>query len=355
MSTLSNLIRPDLQKFNAYSASKDEAAKGSILLNANELPYATNCAEGFPLNRYPEKQPRELIKHLADLYNVDATQILLGRGSDELIDLLVRLFCQANQDAILICPPTFGMYAVSAQLQGANVIEVPLQKEQHFQLNLAAIKKSWQDNVKIIFLCSPNNPTGNVIDTTAVLQLCQTYLDKSVIVVDEAYVEFAKTKSFSQYLNQFPNLVILRTFSKAYGLAGIRCGAMLAQQELVWWMKKIIAPYPLTIHTSKLVLKMLQPAMLEIIQQRIVTLNTEKNNLMQQLVQLSCVKNIWPSDANFLLVEMTHAKEIFACCNANGIILRDMSSKPGLENCLRISIGLPDENKKLLKLLQQAT
>lgn len=348
---MNNLIRPDLREFNAYSSARDEAKQGKIWLNANESPYNFELQEHVLLNRYPEKQPLQLIKLFSELYHVKENQIVLSRGSDEVIDLLIRLFCSAGKDAILTCPPTFGMYAVCAKLQNANVIEVPLSQSSGYQLDLNSIISSWTPAVKIIFLCSPNNPTGNLLQQDDILHLCKTFANKSIVVVDEAYIEYADTTSLSAYINEYKNLVILRTLSKAYGLAGLRCGFLLAAEELVRWILKIIAPYPLPSIIIKMISDTLSSARLKQVEQQIQCVRSERTRLEEALKKMSFVKKIWPSKANFVLVEMQDAETIMHQCSENGIILRSMCNKPGLENCLRISIGLPEENTQLINLL----
>lgn len=352
MNKLINLIRPDLLTFMPYSSARDEAIHGRICLNANESPYPFICDDDILINRYPEKQPKKLIKQLLSIYQIAENNIVLSRGSDEVIDLLTRLFCRAGEDAIMVCPPTFGMYEVCAHLQGAKVVEVSLIKENNFQLNLPAILSCWLPSVKIIFLCSPNNPTGNLLNSEDIFYLCNYFDNRSIIVVDEAYIEFSDTQSLAQYINKYENLVILRTFSKAYGLAGARCGLLLAQDNLVQWVKKIMAPYPLSALTAQTVLKNISSSRLKQIQQQIFTIKSERTRLFNELQKISFVKNIWPSEGNFLLVKVNDAQKIVTECAKIGIILRSMHNKFGLENCLRISIGLQEENDQLLNALK---
>lgn len=350
MTSVLNLIRPNLRGFNSYSSARDEAKKGQIWLNANESPYSLNSTDGFSLNRYPEKQPKKTLDQLAALYNVNPNQIVLSRGSDEGIDLLTRLFCRPDLDSIMTCSPTFGMYAICAQIQGANIIDVPLRKEAGFALDMDGIKSNWNPSVKIIFLCSPNNPTGNLLQPSEIFSLCEQYLGKSIIVVDEAYIEFSESKSLSEYINQFPNLVILRTFSKAFGLAGARCGVLLAQEEIVSWIMKIIPPYPVPAMIAQLIFEAISLRSADIDKQ-ILSIKSEREKLIQLLQALPSVKKVWPSEGNFLLVETNDAAQFMNLCAQNGIVLRNMHDKLGLENCVRISIGLPEENTKLIEIL----
>ncbi len=353
MNKLEDLIRPDLQQFSPYSSARDEAKKGKIWLNANELPWAIEEMQAMQINRYPQKQPADLIEQLAPIYSVEAKQMALLRGSDEVIDLLIRLFCRAEKDALMICPPTFGMYAVYGQLQGAKVIEIPLLKEEGFQLNVNTIMQQWNPSVKLIFLCSPNNPTGNLINSADIFALCQQLRGKSMIVVDEAYVEFASQPSLANAIREYDNLIILRTFSKAYGLAGARCGLLLAQPAIVKWIYAIMPPYPLSAFTIQAVLQAISPDQLKQLRQQIDCIKTQRSYLAKQLEQMPIIKKVWPSDANFLLVEFNDdAKKIMNLCGEQGIVLRDMSNRLLLQNCIRISIGSPEENAQLINVLQ---
>lgn len=359
MLKLTDLIRPDLREFAAYSSARDEAKQGKIWLNANESPYSYEIGgeiggeieSQIQINRYPEKQPKKLLEELAKLYKVENSQIVVSRGSDEVIDLLIRLFCSSGKDSIMIFPPTFGMYAVCAKLQAAQVIAVPLLKNKAYQLDLTSIVQQVNPNVKILFLCSPNNPTGNLLNKTDILSLCEKLKYQSIIVVDEAYLEFADAESLSSYIEQYPNLVILRTLSKAYGLAGARCGVLLAQADLVQWILKIMPPYPLPAFTSQLILQTIMAK--QKVQQQINIIKSERTRLFESLTKLACVKTVWHSDANFLLVETVDAEKVMHICANDGIILRNMHDKPGLENCVRISIGLPAENDQVVALLNK--
>jgi histidinol-phosphate aminotransferase len=347
MSSISQLIRQDLVNFKGYSSARDEANGGKIWLNANELPWCHEDDKHLRINRYPDKEPAHLLKRLAEMYQVHIDQIACARGSDEAIDLLMRLFCGAGKDAIIIFPPTFGMYNVYAALQGAEVIEVPLTPD--YQLNLEALHKTWSPKVKLIFVCSPNNPTGNLMPEAEVISLCKAYAGKSMIIVDEAYIEFSGTKSMARYINDYENLAVLRTLSKAYGLAGVRFGVLLAQKELVAWIKNITAPYPLPAVTTHAVNVALSPERLALLRPKIEEIKSERERVRAALTPY--VTKIYPSTANFLLVKVTDADKVMRAAEAVGIIFRDMSTKPGLEGCLRISIGSIEENNAVISLL----
>jgi histidinol-phosphate aminotransferase len=338
------LARPEIVAMRAYRSARSEAAQGSIWLDANENPWN----EGL-YNRYPEPQPSSLIAHLLTLYGVQPEQILVTRGSDEGIDLLVRLFCRAGQDHIMVCPPTYGMYKVAANIQGAAVIEVPLVKEQHFALNVANMLAAWQPSIKLVFLCSPNNPTGNLLAVPDILLLCKKWDKKSIVIVDEAYVEFSMRDSLVKYLNEYSNLVVLRTLSKAYGLAGIRCGVTVANISIIQLLKKIIAPYPIPKPIVNIVAQQLN---IKTVANQINVIKQERDRLFDFLSNLPFVKKVWKSDANFLLFEVINAKMVLDICLKNGIVLRDRSSEFNLTNCIRVTIGAPCENTFLMEVLK---
>ncbi|CAL7959173.1 Histidinol-phosphate aminotransferase 1 [Gammaproteobacteria bacterium] len=338
------LMRPEIVAMNAYRSARSEQidAANKIWLDANENSW------GNTYNRYPEPQPCSLTTTLASLYAADSKQILVTRGSDEGIDLLVRLFCHARQDQIMICPPTYGMYKVAATIQGAGVVEVALIKTENFSLNLNAILQEWQPNIKIIFLCSPNNPTGNLLATSDILAICQKLEEKAIVVVDEAYIEFSGTNGLGKYINVHSNLVVLRTLSKAHGLAGIRLGATIANPNIIQILKKIIAPYPIAKPTADIAYEQLKS---DYINKQIELINKEKDKLFLFLIKLPFVKKVWESKANFLLFEVTDSQKIMEACFKHGVVLRDRSHEYALKNCIRATIGNPNENKFLMEAL----
>lgn len=339
------LARPEIVAMNAFSSARSEAVKGDIWLDANESPWGDGL-----YNRYPEPQPDSLVSDLATLYHLKSDQVLITRGSDEGIDLLIRLFCRAGQDQIMICPPTYGMYKVAAIIQGAAIVEVPLLKEQNFALNLTAIFDVWQPSIKLIFLCSPNNPTGNLLVIDDILLLCKKSNNRSIIVVDEAYIEFSAQQSLIKYLNDYPNLVILRTLSKAYGLAGIRCGITVANPVIIQLVKKIIAPYPIPRPIANIVSKQLTE---NVINKQINIMYQEKEKLYEFLSYLAWVKKVWKSETNFLLFEVENSKQVMKTCLDKGIVLRDRSADCHLTNCIRVTIGAPAENAFLMEVLSR--
>jgi len=347
MSWLTDIARPEIRSLRAYEYAVWEP--GLIRLHANELPWRAHGDSSLAgLNRYPEPHPYELTAALAGFYGVDPAMLLASRGSDEAIDLLIRAFCRASQDAVLICPPTFGMYAVAAQIQGAAVLQVPLQREAGYGFDPAALRAACEGAVKLVFLCSPNNPTGNRLDAVAVLELARELEGRALVVVDEAYVEFSAQPSLCSQLAERPGLVVLRTLSKAYGLAGARCG----HPDVVALLRKVIQPYAVTQLTIEAVFRSLQPAALEEAHRHVATLTGERTRLAAALSQSSGVLRVWPSDANFLLVEFKDPQVALQRAHAAGLLVRDMRRALGLSQALRISVGSPPQNQRLLESLR---
>ncbi len=322
-------------------------------LHANESPWrAGTDASAAGLNRYPEPQPKSLIAALAKLYTVPDNQVLIGRGSDEAIDLLVRAFCRAGKDAVLVTPPTFGMYAVAANIQGASVLEVPLDAAGQFTLDTAALIKAITPAVKLIFLCTPNNPTGGTIPKVDVSRIVTAAKDRAVVVVDEAYIEFSAASSLSAEIAQHPNLVVLRTLSKAHGLAGARVGSLIARPGIIALLRRIIPPYAIAQPTVEAALAALTIPQQAIARQRIMSLIAERERLAIAFAQLSAVARVWPSAANFLLVEFVEPQRAFDALLDAGLLVRDFRNQPGLARTLRVTIGSPAQNDRILQALK---
>ena len=371
------LVRPDILALTAYSSARKESKGGRaspepsrwVWLDANEnpktpaasLPSIALAKEGrLNLNRYPEPQPADLVAQLATLYGVAPAQVLVTRGSDEGIDLLLRTFCRAGQDAILITPPTYGMYVVAAGIQGARTVAVPLIREQNFALDagavlqavLAAPERSGEGGtpeVKIVFLCSPNNPTGGLLDRAAVLSLVRSLAGRAVVAVDEAYVDFSGRPSLAAEVAATPNLVVLRTLSKAYGLAGARVGTTIADPAVIAVLQKVIAPYPVPAPVLQAALAALTPAGLAAARASVATLVAERTRLAAALAQLPAVQRVWRSDANYLLVEVADSARAMAAGRAAGVVWRDRSKD--VPNHIRITIGTAEENNATLEVL----
>jgi histidinol-phosphate aminotransferase len=280
---------------------------------------------------------------------VRADQLLPGRGSDESIDLLTRGFCRAGVDNVIICPPTFGMYSVAARIQGAAVREVPLVRDRGFALDTEGVLAAGDANTRLVFLCSPNNPTGNAMDDGSVEKLLTALAGRALVVVDEAYVEFAGSESFIRWLARFPNLVVLRTLSKAFGLAGARVGSLIADPRIVALLGKVIPPYSIPQLTIEAVLATLAPAQAAVQRERVAQVRAERERLRTALAGKSSVRKIWPSVANFLLVDFIDPEAALAAARAAKLLIRDMrGAAPG---SLRISVGTPEQNDRLLRSL----
>lgn len=351
MSSILSLARPDILELQPYQhASWDPALER---LHANEMPWRAqgdNTAAG--LNRYPEPQPRALVERMAQLYDVSASRVLVGRGSDEAIDLLVRAFCRAGRDSVVTCPPTFGFYKVAARIQGAQVVEVPLLRGS-FALDVPSVIDAGR-SAKIIFLCSPNNPTGNLLDEAAMLEVTRALATSALVCVDEAYLEFAGRASLATRLAEFSNLVVLRTLSKAYALAGARLGTLIASAEIVALLRRIIPPYAIPVTSAEDVLKLTEAPQRAMAAARILAILAERERVQRRLEACDAVVRVYPSDANFLLVECRDAGRFLAAGKSVGLLVRDFSSAPGLANCLRITIGTPEQNERLLDALERA-
>ncbi len=345
-----SLLRPEILALSPYSSARKESSGGRIWLDANENPLTPSTGKPL-LNRYPEPQPADLIARLAAYYAVAENNILVTRGSDEGIDLLLRAFCRAGQDAILITPPTYGMYAVSAAIQNARVVAVPLLADKNFALNPEAVLAAITPSVKLVFLCSPNNPTGALLARRDVLQLVQELLSKAIVVVDEAYLEFAGTPSLTQELAGNPNLVVLRTLSKAFGLAGIRCGVTIASPTLISVLQKIIAPYPVPTPVLEAALAAITTDGITAAQRSVQGLIAERIRVTARLATLPCVRRLWPSDSNFILFEVTDSARVMSATRAVGVVLRDRSRDYSLTNCVRMTMGTPDENNAALEAI----
>lgn len=350
MSWLSGLARTEILNLKSYAHAAWEP--GLERLHANELPWRTPADQSDAgLNRYPEPQPAELIARLADLYEVTPANVVAGRGSDEMIDLLVRVFCRAGKDGILICPPTFGMYAVSAAIQGAQIVAVPLRAEDLFNVNESALLDACTAAVKLVFLCSPTNPTGNLLDEKALLRIAARLNERAVLVVDEAYIEFSGGRSIARHIDGIPHLVVLRTLSKAHGLAGARCGTLIANPEIATLLRKVITPYAIPQLTVEAALRALEPPQLAMMRSRIDLVCRERSRLAESLGAAPDAIRVWPSAANFLLVEFNRPDEALARARKAGLLIRDVRAQPGLANALRISVGTPEQNDRLVKAL----
>lgn len=346
---INQLARKNIQALTPYQSARRLGGNGDIWLNANEYSLSPDYAlTHHQFNRYPEPQPEQVIKAYADYAGVQAANVLVSRGGDESIELLIRAFCEQN-DSILYCPPTYGMYVVSSETCGINSKVVPLTAD--FQLNLAEIEAQLSD-VKIIFVCSPNNPTGNLLNRKDLLALLKLTQGKAIVVVDEAYIEFAPQSTMVNELADYPHLAIIRTLSKAFALAGLRCGFTLANTELINILQKVIAPYPLPTPVADIASQALSSQGLAQMQARVQDVLTQRQWLSEQLQALDIVEQVYPSEANYLLVKFTNGQKVFQTLWEQGIILRDQHKALGLQNCIRMTIGTAAENQRVVEAIK---
>jgi histidinol-phosphate aminotransferase len=340
MFNLDNIVRKNILSLKPYSSARDEfSGKDGVFLDANENPFGE-------LNRYPDPYQRELKQKLSKLKNVPAEQIFIGNGSDEVIDLTFRIFCEPGKDNVIICPPTYGMYEVSANINDAAIQKVDL-TEGTFQLNTDKILTAINKNTKLIFICCPNNPTGNGIKWLDIKKILQSF--NRIVVVDEAYIDFASYKSLITELPNFPNLLIMQTFSKAWGLAGARVGIAYADAKIISLFNKVKPPYNVSELNQKAALKALDNYS-EFEKRKQVILN-EKTLIINKLKELSKVIYIYPTDANFLLIEVDNADKIYNDLVSKKVITRNRNTL--VKNCIRITIGSPEENQKLIEAFKQ--
>jgi histidinol-phosphate aminotransferase len=347
------LARPEIRVLQPYSSARMEACGGSVWLNANESPWPPQRG-GKDWNRYPDPQPAVLCARLAELYGVPPDRLLVGRGSDEGIDLLVRAFCVAGRDSILISPPTFGMYATCARVQGAGIVEVPLGRD--FALDVDAVLAAVTPSVKLVFACSPNNPAGAGVPRADILRLATALDGRALLVVDEAYVEFADPQgacgSVVDRLHEYENLVVLRTLSKAWALAGVRLGCVLADARVIALLRKIMPPYPLPAPCVEAALNALAGDGEHAVRDHVAAIRGERVRMREELSRLVCVREVWPSQANFLAVRFADAGAAYTALLEAGVVVRDVRRYPRLGDALRISLGTPKENGRVLEVLR---
>ncbi|MCB7480368.1 histidinol-phosphate transaminase [Christiangramia sediminis] len=341
---LTKLVRANVAALKPYSSARDEfttQGQEMIFLDANENPNNNG------LNRYPDPQQCKVKEKLADVREVATKNILLGNGSDEVLDLIFRAFCVPGKDNVITLPPTYGMYKVLADINNIENREVYLDHE--FEPDVTAILNKVDAHTKMIFLCSPNNPSGNSFDENKVSSILDNF--KGLVVIDEAYIDFSEKESWLKKLEYFPNLIVTQTFSKAFGLAGIRLGALYASKEIISVLNKIKPPYNVNQQTQDKALKSLSN--LEIIKIQIADLLEERLTLSKELLEVNFIAKIYKSDANFLLMEVDDANERYDELLAKGIVIRNRSNQPLCENCLRITIGTKEENNQLIKAFKE--
>lgn len=347
------LARARIRALVPYPSARRLGGRGDVWLNANEAPDAENWQASWQtLNRYPDGQPAPLINAYADYAGVRAQQTLVCRGADEGIDLLIRAFCEPGADAVLWCPPTYGMYAVSAEIQGVACRTVPLSADG--QPDLSAIERQLA-NVRVIFLCNPNNPTGQRVDPQRVRDLLALTAQRALVVIDEAYSEFCPQATLAGWLNDYPHLVILRTLSKAFALAGLRCGFVLADEAVIQLLQKVIAPYPIPSPVADIATRALTPDGLAAMRRRVARITGDRQWLIDALRATPGVQQVWESDINAVLARFDDAAARFQALAAQGIIVRDQGRQPTLENCLRITVGTREECQRVIQALRETT
>jgi len=348
-----DLVRDDLRGFAGYSSARSARLEGDVWLNANESAWPSPGDADGSCRRYPEPQPQALCERLADLYGCRSEQLLVGRGSDEAIDLLVRALCVPGRDAVLYTPPVFGMYAVSARLQNAAALEVPLRDaEAGLVPDIEAIISTAQrGRARLVFLCSPANPGGLSIPLQQVQTVADALRGQALVVVDEAYGEFADEPSATTLLDSYDNIAVLRTLSKAHALAAARIGCVIADAGLIAVLRRCQAPYPVPTPCSMLALQGLSEDALAQTRARIVTVRSERNRMRIALSIQHCVRRVYASDANFLLVRFNDAEAAFQALLAAGVVVRDQRAAPLLQDALRITLGTPEQNDRVLDAL----
>lgn len=338
-------VRNTIKQMTAYSSARHEySGVASIYLDANENSFGSPLAENY--NRYPDPLQWKLKEKISSIKGVPAQNIFLGNGSDEAIDLLFRIFCEPGKDNVIIFPPTYGMYEVCAAMNDIAIKKIPLLND--YQLDLATIETAIDVHTKLIFICSPNNPTGNSIHREDIEIILNNF--DGLVVIDEAYINYAKQKTFITELTEYPNLVILQTLSKAWGLAGLRLGMAFAGQPIINYLNKVKYPYNINTATQQLAIEAL--GNISSVNNWTKTTVEQRDWLQQALSSLSFTKTVYPSDANFVLVKMDDAPAIYHYLADKGIIVRDRSSVLLCEDCLRITIGTPDENSQLIECLK---
>lgn len=343
---IQDLLRPNIKTLKPYSSARDEfQGEASVFLDANENSFGSPTEGTY--NRYPDPLQLVVKKRISEIKGVPIKNIFLGNGSDEAIDILIRAFCRPGKDNVLLLPPTYGMYEVSANINDIAIKKVSLTPS--FQLDLEAIAEAIDEHTKIIFICSPNNPTGNSIIREDIETVLTNF--KGIVVVDEAYINYSRHKTFIQELTEYGNLVVLQTLSKAWGLAGLRVGMAFASEEIIEVFNRIKPPYNINEASQQLALEGLMNV--EQVNEWIIKTTHERDKLAEQLATLSYVSYVYPSDANFLLVKTTNANDIYNTLVNQGIIVRNRNTVTLCEGCLRITIGTPDENEILMKELSK--
>ena len=345
---LENLVRENIKRLTPYSSARKEfSGAARIFLDANENSFGSPLTVDY--NRYPDPLQSEIKSKVAAVNNVGSSEIFVGNGSDEAIDLLFRIFCEPRKDKVLICPPTYGMYEVSAEINDVAVVKVNLTRD--FQLDSAAIENAIDDRTKLLFVCSPNNPTGNAFPREQIIKLAEDFA--GIVVVDEAYIHFSREKSLIGETNNLKNLVVLQTFSKAWGLAGLRVGLAFANAEIIAFFNRVKPPYNISEIAQETILEALGNR--QTVDKMIAEIVAERERLIENLAEISCVETIYPTDANFVLVKMPDAEKIYRRLLEAQIVVRNRNNVELCAGCLRITVGTSVENASLLETLGRIT
>ena len=345
---INNLVRENIKNLKPYRSARDDFKSG-ILLDANENSFGAPYADDLELNRYPMPYQEELREKIATFRGVESENVFVGVGSDEAIDLLYRIFCNPGQDRVIINPPTYGMYKVSANINDVDFDEVLLTED--FQLQPEKILEAVQPNTKMVFICSPNNPTANSMRLDDILAVLNGF--DGMVVVDEAYIDFSQEHSLATLVREYPNLVVLQTMSKSFGLAGIRLGIAIASPEVIGFMMKVKAPYNVNKLTSRKAIDAFSS--LDQISKNIESILEERDRVIGKLITYESVKRVYSSDANFVLFKITDAMEIYKKVAEKGVIIRYRGNEPHCEDCLRLTIGTAAENDRFFRALDEIT
>ena len=349
MSGIHSLARDSVKAITPYASARRSMSGGSVWLNANGNALSVDYHLQGSYNRYPDCQPPALIAAYANYAGVDTSQVLVSRGADEGIELLIRSFCEPAEDRIVICPPTYGMYAISAQSNQVDCSIVPLKAD--FTLDVPAIKAT--QNTKLVFICSPNNPTGDLIPRAQIIEVLEYFQGKALVVVDEAYIEFAPEATTVNLLATYPHLVVLRTLSKAFALAGLRCGFTLAAPEIINALKQMIAPYPLAAPVAEIAVQALSAQGQQRMLQTVSIINELRDEFMQFARQIPAIHQVYASNANYVLLQVHDAAAWVSAIANDGILVRNQSSQLGLSQVIRVSIGSPEEMQLLKTSIQR--
>lgn len=358
MSDILSLVRPSIRALKPYASARSLTTEGAVFLDANESPLPLMDNGPFQrVNRYPDPQPKKIVETAAAIYGIDRGSILIARGADEGIEVLTRAVCEAGQDRALICPPTYGVYETAARIQGCDVVNVSLIGSPDFRLDIKRMLDAVRDErnrIKIVYICSPNNPTGTAFDPPQILDICRVALGRSLVVVDEAYLEFSGRPSLSSKIKEFPNLVVLRTLSKAWGLAGVRCGFVLADPALISILQGVRAPYPMSRPSIQVIESVFTEGGKKRMLRSVALILAQKERLIEAFSAMRGIDAIFPSRANFVLVRTKAKEKILQAAQKAGIILRDRSVDEGLVNCIRVTAGTAEETDAVIACFRKA-